>query len=119
MTTTITLDTTALRTAIEARDADGVLAWYAPDAELTVVDRDHPPSQPQVYRGSDEIGAYYRDLCGRNIDHQVRDVVATASGLGFAQHCRYPDGTRVLCVTAAEVTDGKITRQTAVQAWDA
>src|SRR5437763_10601853 len=100
MTTTKTnLDTTALRTAIESRDADGVLAWYAPDAELTIVDGDHGPSQPQTFRGRDALGEYYRDICGRNIHHQVRDVVSTPSGLGYAQHCSYPDGVKVLCVT--------------------
>jgi ketosteroid isomerase-like protein len=118
MTTATTLNTDRLRAAIESRDADGVLAWYAPDAELTVVDGDHGPSRPQTYRGTDALGEYYRDLCGRNIDHEVRDIVSTPTGLGFAQHCRYPDGTRVLCVTVAEISDGRITRQTAVQAWD-
>jgi hypothetical protein len=107
-----------LRTAIEARDADGVLAWYDEDATLTMLDRDHPPSSPAVYRGLRAIGAYYEDICGRNIDHQVRDAVATEDGLAFTQHCRYPDGTAVLCATVARTRQGKIHRQTAVQVWD-
>ena len=77
MTSTATLDTEVLSTAIEARDAEGVTAWYAPDAELTIVDRDHGPSQPQTYRGIDAIAEFYRDICGRNVDHEVHDVVAT------------------------------------------
>jgi ketosteroid isomerase-like protein len=117
--TTTTADITALRTAIETRDAAGVLAWYAPDAVLRIVDRDHPPSTPTLYRGIEEIGTYYRDLCGRNIDHELHDVVVTSDGLAFAQHCRYPDGARVLCITVATLDHGKITNQTAVQAWDA
>jgi hypothetical protein len=95
-----------LTTAIESRDADAILGC------------DHPPTAPAVYRGRDEIGAYYRDVCGRNIQHEVRDAVSTESGLGFAQHCRYPDGARVVCTTVASLQDGRIDRQTAVQVWD-
>jgi SnoaL-like domain len=107
-----------LSAAIESRNADAILGWYAADAVLTVLDRDHPPSAPAVYRGLDEIGAYYRDVCGRNIQHEVRDAVATESGFGFAQHCRYPDGARVVCATVATLRDGRIDRQTGVQVWD-
>jgi ketosteroid isomerase-like protein len=108
-----------LSTAIEARDAAGILAWYAEDATLTVLDRDHPPAAPAVYQGLAAIGDYYRDVCGRNINHEVRDAVATPDGLAYAQHCRYPDGAGVLCATVATLRDGKIHRQTAVQVWDA
>lgn len=107
-----------LTAAIESRDADAILGWYAPDAVLTVLDRDHPPTAPAVYRGLDQIGAYYRDVCGRNIQHEVHDTVATESGFGFTQHCRYPDGSHVVCTTVAALSDGRIERQTAVQVWD-
>lgn len=117
-TTTGTTGISRLSTAIESRDAEAILGWYAPDAVLTVLDRDHPPTAPAVYRGLDEIGAYYRDVCGRNMEHEVHDAVATESGLGYAQHCRYPDGTRVVCTTVATLRDGRIDRQTAVQVWD-
>jgi hypothetical protein len=32
--------------------------------------------------------------------------------------CRYPDGTRVLCLAMLDLRDGLIVRQTAVQEWD-
>jgi hypothetical protein len=113
-----TIDTAALARAIESRDAGAITAWYADDATLTVLDRDHTPSSPQVFQGRAEIGTYYRDICGRNIAHQVRDAVSTESGLAYTQHCRYPDGGRVLCSTVATVEHGRITGQTAVQVWD-
>jgi ketosteroid isomerase-like protein len=119
MTTTQPIvDIEALSRAIESRDAAGVLAFYADDATLTLVDRDHSPSAPTVFEGKAQIEAYYRDICGRNMDHRVRDAVATPGGLAYAQHCRYPDGTRVLCATVATVRDGLIRSQTGVQAWD-
>jgi ketosteroid isomerase-like protein len=109
---------TTLAAAIEARDAESIIARYDDDAVLTVLDRDHPPAAPALYRGRQAIGDYYRDVCGRNIDHQVRDLVATAGGLAFAQHCRYPDGTKVVCTTVAALEDGRIVRQTSIQVWD-
>ena len=116
--TKITPDIGTLSAAIESRDADGVLAWYAPDAVLTVLDRDHPPAAPLVFTGLEQIGAYYRDVCARNITHQVRDAVSTPGGLAYTQHCRYPDGLAVVCATVATTRSGKIRTQTAIQVWD-
>jgi hypothetical protein len=115
--TETTLDLAELARAIESRDADGIIARYADDATLTVLDHDHPPSGPQVYAGRAAIADYYRDVCGRNIAHEVRDAVGSPSGLAFAQFCRYPDGTQVVCATVAAVRDGLIQQQTAVQTW--
>jgi hypothetical protein len=115
MTTT---DITALSKSIESRDAEGLLAWYADDATLTVLDKDHPPAAPLVLAGIQAIGDYYRDVCGRNIEHEVRDAVSTGEGLAYTQHCRYPDGTAVVCATVATTADGRIRHQTAVQVWD-
>ena len=114
-----TVDLAELSAAIERRDAAGILRWYADDAILTVLDRDHTPAAPSGYHGLDAIGEYYREVCGRNIEHRVSDAVVTATGLGYRQDCRYPDGTGVVCVTVAELRDGRIQRQTAVQVWDA
>jgi hypothetical protein len=117
-TTQNTPDISSLGHAIESRDADGVLAWYAADATLTVLDRDHPPAAPLVFTGTEQIGAYYRDVCGRNIEHEVRDAVITPDGLAYAQHCRYPDGAGVVCATVATLRAGRIQTQTAIQVWD-
>lgn len=122
MTTTTTTtgqtpDVSSLVGAIESRDADAVAAWYHPDAILTIHDRDHPPTAPVVYRGS-EIRSYYADICGRNVNHKVRDLIATPQGLAYVEDCEYPDGGAVVCVTVATLRDGKIDRQTASQTWD-
>jgi hypothetical protein len=113
-----TFDTGALTRAIEARDADAIVARYDSDAVLTVLDRDHPPSAPLTLRGDEEIAAYYRDVCGRNVEHHVSGIVTDGAELAFQQDCRYPDGGRVVCVTVAHLADGRIVGQTVVQAWD-
>ena len=69
--------TLRLTTAIESRDADAILGWYAA-GRRPHGPRPRPPADgPSRYRGLDEIGDYYRDMCGRNIEHEVRDAVAT------------------------------------------
>ena len=40
------------------------------------------------------------------------------AALGRAIEQRDADGTNVLCATVLELADGRIVRQTAVQAWD-
>lgn len=116
LTSTGVLDT--LAAAIEARDAAAAAAHYAPDATLSLFDRDHPPADPAVYAGAGDIEAYFRDICGRNIEHRVADRVATADRIAFTQHCRYPGGEQVLCVTVATLRGGRIVDQTAIQVWD-
>jgi hypothetical protein len=49
--TTVTSPITNLKDAIESRDAEGVTAWYADDAVLTILDRDNPPAAPGTYNG--------------------------------------------------------------------
>ena len=122
MTTTLSATTTALldtlADAIESKDSAAVAAHYAPDATLSLLDRDHPPADPTIYAGAAEIEAYFRDICGRNMDHRVQDRVATPDRIAFTQHCRYPGGEQVLCVAVATVRDGRIVDQTGVQVWD-
>ena len=52
-TTPTTFDVAGLVTALESRDADAQLAAYRPDAQLTIVDRDNPPSMPRTITGTD------------------------------------------------------------------
>ena len=116
-TTTNILDT--IRAATEGRDASALAALYADDATVTVVDRSTPPSAPHVLHGHAEVTACLRDACDREMTHEVRNAVIGDGRLAFATHCRYPDGTRVLCATIADLDDeGRIARQTIVQAWD-
>ena len=116
--TSRSFDTEALRRGIEERDADTLLALYAEDAELRVVDRGNQPSNPKIIRGRDAIGAYFADVCGRDMTHTIERLVAGDGGVAFAEVCQYPGGARVLCVAVLDVKDGLITRQSGVQAWD-
>ncbi|MFF7456003.1 nuclear transport factor 2 family protein [Kitasatospora sp. NPDC008115] len=111
-------DVRALREGIERADPRALLALYADDAELRVVDRKTQPSHPLVMHGRDEIGAMLDDLYGREMSHTLEQVVVQADRLAFLESCRYPDGVRVLVSSTAELRDGRIVDQTSVQAWD-
>jgi ketosteroid isomerase-like protein len=117
-TPTATFDVEALRRAEESSDADGLIALMADDAVLESVDSEHPPSSPLVLRGRDEIGAFLRDAASRDLKHRVDGLVQQGDTVAFTVHCEYPDGARVLCMASARIADGKIVRQTNVQAWD-
>jgi ketosteroid isomerase-like protein len=122
MTTTQQLDLSAFTTtfvaAIQGRDADTLAAAYAEDAVVVLLDRDHPPSAPLTLSGREAIGAWYRDVCGRNIEHTVPVLIQDGSGFAFEQQCVYAEGGRVVCLAVATVVDGQITRQTGSQTWD-
>jgi hypothetical protein len=44
--------------------------------------------------------------------------VTDGKQLAYTQVCSYPEGGKVVCAAMLELKDGKIVRQTAVQAWD-
>jgi ketosteroid isomerase-like protein len=118
MSTTTAFDVDALVNSIQARDAETQIGLFADDATITSVDHEHPPSNPAVLTGREQIAPYLRDVCSREMTHAVHDVVLTGDALAYRLDCRYPDGTRVACHAIARLRDGKIVAQHGVQAWD-
>jgi ketosteroid isomerase-like protein len=117
-TTTTTFDSAELKRAIEERDASGQLAMYADDAVAEFVDKSNPPSKPLVLTGRDAIREFVEDTASRDMTHEVGNLVVDGDHASYTIDCRYPDGTRVLCMAALELRDGRIARQRGVQAWD-
>jgi hypothetical protein len=107
-----------VRKALEGNDAKAWLSFYADDAEMRVIDQDHPPSRPLILKGKKAIGAMYDDVCSRAMKHKLDDAVADGSHMAFSETCTYPDGVKVYCSAMAEIFGGKIRRQTNIQAWD-
>jgi nuclear transport factor 2 (NTF2) superfamily protein len=108
----------ALRRAIEERDAETLVGFYADEAELRTVNRNSTPSSPQVLRGKEEIAEYLRDVFGREMTHRIDMEVVGENRIAFNEACEYPDGTSVLGAETLELRDGKIVRQVNVEAWD-
>jgi len=74
---------------------------------------------PQVVHGRTQIGSFLGDVMSRDMTHTVDHVVASGDSVSFVERCRYPDGTRVTLSSVLDIAGGQITRQEAVQAWDA
>ena len=119
MTTTgTTFDLAALGRTVQERDAAGQLAFYADDAVVEIVDREHPPSAPLRYSGLDAIREYVEDLSSRDMTHSVQHALSDGETASLWIDCQYPNGTRVRCAGAIEVREGKIARLDVVQEWD-
>src|SRR3954453_23241743 len=112
------LDFEALRCAEEEHVLDSMLALYAEDAQIVIVNRNTPPSSPFELHGKEQIAEHLRDVLGRDMNHQLQNEVIGEDRVAFNIACQYPDGNRVFCAGMLEVRDGKIVREVGVQAWD-
>ena len=111
-------DLAAMKRAIEGRDAEALIGLYAEDAEMDIVDRDHPPSAPMHLAGRKAIETHLRDVCGRAMTHSVSDEVAGDGKAAFVERCAYPDGCNVVAAMTLQTREGRIVRHLTVQAWD-
>jgi ketosteroid isomerase-like protein len=121
MSTTITstFDAGALRTAIENRDAAAIADLYTDDCVVEIADAQNPPSAPRRIEGKAALSAVLEDVYGRDMSHEVGPIAVGADAVGYTIHCSYRDGKKVLCAGVAQLRDGRIARETGVQAWDA
>jgi len=111
-------DFTALRRALEAGDAAALATLYAEDAELTIIDRNRPPSAPLRLLGRPAIEGFWRDACRREVTHAVGGEVFGPDRVAFVERCAYRDGGQVMASVMLDLRDGRIARQLTVQAWD-
>ena len=117
-TTTVVFSPDAFRRAAEERDAAALLAMYAEDVEVVIVDREAQPSCPRVLHGRGEVATYLNDVCSRDMTHKIDRFVFSGDGAAYLESCAYPDGTKVRCAAVLDLRDGRIARQSGVQAWD-
>ncbi|WP_011581248.1 MULTISPECIES: nuclear transport factor 2 family protein [Chelativorans] len=108
----------SLKQAIENRDGRTLSSFYTDDALMRIIDRNNPPSRPLEVRGREAITDFWDDVCGRAMTHEVDTSISEGDRIAFTENCTYPDGVKVFCMATLELKDGKIARQTVVQAWD-
>ena len=109
------LDFDALREAIERRDPDALLGFYAEDAELRILNGALPDGPAFGLRGRAEIERYLRAVSDQQMTCLVEGEVVFGEGrITFGQRCAYPDGTPISVETTLEMGEGKIQRQTDV-----
>ncbi|MCX5563271.1 nuclear transport factor 2 family protein [Streptomyces sp. NBC_00038] len=111
-------DTEALRRGIEGHSAADLLALYADDAEVRVVDHNTQPSHPMIKHGRGEIADMLNDVYSRDMTHKLEQCVVDGNHVAFTESCQYPDGVKVLASSMMSLRDGKIVEHTLLQAWD-
>jgi SnoaL-like domain len=114
------LDFEALRRAIERPDPVIMLAFYAEEARLSIVNAHTPHATTFELRGKGEIAKHLRVAFGQEASHRVeRDAAVSDDRVMFREACEYSDGGRIVVETTLELRDGKIVRQVDVVASDA
>jgi hypothetical protein len=111
------LDFGALRNAIEGKDPDTLIGFYAEEAELRIVNAALPEGMAFELKGRPQIGRYLRAICEQEMTCLLLEG-EPAFGRGsvsFGSTCEYPGGPRVLLRTTLELDgEGKILRHTDV-----
>lgn len=107
-----------LRDALEGGDPTTLASLYAEDAEMTIVDRNRPPSAPMRLLGRPAIAGFWREVCSRATRHAVGEEVLGTDRIAFVERCAYPDGGHVVSAMTLDLREGRIARHLTVQAWD-
>jgi hypothetical protein len=111
-------DLPGLRHAIEAKDADRWLAFFAEDAEWLEYRHADPPARPNRMRGREEIGAFLRRVAEMPVALSVEAMVGAGDAAAYRLWADLPDRRRVVEQVMLELRAGKIVRQIDVEAWD-
>ena len=107
-----TLDFGALRGAIERRDPDALLSFYAEDAGLRIENAVLPDGLAFELRGKEQIERYLRAVCEQEMTCMVAgEADSDEDGIEFVEVCSYPDGARISVKTRLELEGGRISRQ--------
>jgi ketosteroid isomerase-like protein len=118
-TATTTRDTfEAFRAALERVDIDAVVDLYADDAVLTSYSERDRPSSAQQIRDKAAIAERWREVEKRKLSESITDEVIGDNRFAATITCTYPTGEKVVGLHIFELRDGKIARETSVEAWD-
>jgi ketosteroid isomerase-like protein len=111
-------DFAAFRAALEARDVERWLPFYADDAEWLEYRHGNPPRSPHVMRGREEIGRFLDDVAGSQIELEISNEVLGDERAAFTITFTRTGGRRIVENVIVDHRDGRIVRQLEVEAWD-
>jgi ketosteroid isomerase-like protein len=111
MSTQIKFDLAGLSRALESGDSRYLLALYADNAEVQIIEGDDPAS-PRILQGKLAIASWIDDLCAKDIRHRVLNSRASETLVALIEERETPDGANVRYAWTAEVSRGQITRDT-------
>jgi hypothetical protein len=111
MSTQIKFDLAGLQRAIESNDSGYLLALYADNAEVHVINSDDP-ARSRILQGKRAIASWIEDVCSQEIERRVVNTIAGDSRVALAEESHARDGTNVWYTYTADVSRGQITRET-------
>lgn len=100
-----------LQQAINNRDVNLLLSLYADDAELCIIDDNHPQKEPVWMRGREAIAQHYDRLFSKPVSHRVDSQVIGDDQVAYTEACEFADGRRALLSATIELKDGYIYRE--------
>ena len=118
MISPVTTNMDTLREGLEQRNTELLIAMYADNAVVQIVDKNNQPSSPLILRGKQAIADFFRDVGSRDMTHQLTDEVVGKDRISFNESSQYASGERVLSASVLDLQNGKIVRHVIVLAWD-
>jgi hypothetical protein len=118
MTTTNQNLMRSYHSGMEKHDLEAFMQCYDANAEVRIVDQNHPPKAPLVLQGTKAIRDFYSDILGRNLNHKIEMEAVGDDAAAFTDVCDYPNGARVIATDMCQIKNGKISKQMTVQVWD-
>jgi ketosteroid isomerase-like protein len=110
-----TFDLAAFVVALERHDVAYLLARYAPDGDIRVVDPDSPPPTGRTISGSRAIRSWLDGFDAPGIE--VSQLVDGGDRIAFTERWSRRDGKAVVATSTAQLRDGRITSQHTVLVW--
>jgi len=111
-------DIAAYKRAVEAKDVEAWLAFYADDAEWLEYQPTRPLSSPRRHVGSAEIRAYLEFIAGEPEPLVVSDELASGDRAAFAIWMTFADGRAFGEHCIVTLRDGLIVRHVDIELWD-
>lgn len=111
-------DLEGLLEAMRNKDADAWSDYFAPDAEWLEYRHHNPPRDPRRMEGNVTIHEFLREVCADERHMHVEDLVAGDDSIWFRRMIRLADGRMLIEHVHLHISEGVITREIDVDAWD-
>jgi ketosteroid isomerase-like protein len=112
-------DFPGFRAALESRDVERRLSFYAPDAVwIEYRQPTNPPHSPHIMRGREAIRAVLVDVAAAPLELTVENEVLDERRAAFTVTIAHGEGRRIIENVILEHQDGRIVHQLDVEVRD-
>ena len=111
-------DFDSYKQAVETKDAERWIEFFAEDAAWIEYRNQDAPSRPRHLRGKAEIQSYLESLARASPHRKLESAVISTERVAFRLWTSLMGDQRIVEHVILEIADGKITQQVDVEAWD-